>query len=391
MTKKGQMPAHIQEKQFRHPQSNLRLIQILQTIPDPRKPSCNFQYSIVTVVFIVIVTTLSGADDWVGIGELAESMKDWIGKFVDITSGIPSIHTIERVFSLISPSAMEEILIELMKLLKEKNEIVINFDGKTLRGTADKARGKKAIHLLNAWSVENGICIGQKKVGIKTNEITAIPKLMEMLDLKGTIITTDALNTQKKVTQKAIEMGADYVLPVKGNHKELFEDIELIFQDAEKKGFRGVDADQYETVEKSHGRIEKREYFSICADELPKQGWMGVKSLGMVKRERTYEKKTAKEVVFYLSSCEIDAKLLAKCVRDHWLVENGLHWSLDIIMREDQNRYRHKVGARNLSIIRKVVLGALSKDKSRKCGRANKRLIAACNPLFREEVLKKCF
>ncbi|MCB9092734.1 MAG: ISAs1 family transposase [Halobacteriovoraceae bacterium] len=391
MTKKGQMPAHIQEKQFQHPQSNLRLIQILQTIPDPRKPSCNFQYSIVTVVFIVIVTTLSGADDWVGIGELAESMKDWIGKFVDITSGIPSIHTIERVFSLISPSAMEEILIELMKLLKEKNEIVINFDGKTLRGTADKARGKKAIHLLNAWSVENGICIGQKKVGIKTNEITAIPKLMEMLDLKGTIITTDALNTQKKVTQKAIEMGADYVLPVKGNHKGLLEDIELIFQDAEKKGFRGVDADQYETVEKSHGRIEKREYFSICADELPKQGWMGVKSLGMVKRERTYEKKTAKEVVFYLSSCEIDAKLLAKCVRDHWQVENGLHWSLDIIMREDQNRYRHKVGARNLSIIRKVVLGALSKDKSRKCGRTNKRLIAACNPLFREEVLKKCF
>lgn len=391
MTKKGQMPAHIQEKQFHHPQPDLCLIQVLQKIPDPRKPSCNFQYSLVSVVFIVIVTTLSGADDWIGIGEIAQSMKDWIGKFVDITNGIPSAHTIERIFSLISPSAMEEILIELMKLLKENKETVINFDGKTLRGTAGKNRGQKAIHLLNAWSVENGICIGQKKVGIKTNEITAIPKLMEMLDLKGAIITTDGLNTQKKVAKKAIEMGADYVLPVKGNHKGLLEDIEVIFQDAEKKRYRGIDADQYETVEKSHGRIEKREYFSICAEELPKQGWDGVKSLGMVKRERTDGKKTTRETVFYLSSCEIDAQLLEKCVRNHWQVENRLHWSLDVILREDQNRYRHKVGARNLSIIRKIVLGALSKDKSRKCGRANKRLIAACNPLFREEILKNVF
>ena len=245
---------------------------------------------------------------------------------------------------------------------------------------------------INAWSVENGICIGQKKVGIKTNEITAIPKLMEMLDLKGTIVTTDALNTQKGVAEKAINLGADYVLPVKRNHKGLLEDIELMFQDAEKREFKGIDADQYETLEKSHGRVEKREYFSICADGLPeKKSWAGVKSLGMVRRERTKEDKTTRETVFYLSSCEIDAKLLAKCIRDHWMVENGLHWSLDVILREDKIRYRHQVGARNLSVIRKVVLGALSKDKSRKCGRGNKRIIAACAPLFREEVLKNVF
>lgn len=392
MTKKGQIPAHIQAKTFQHPQPNLQFVQVLKEIPDPRKPSCNFQYSLVSVVFIVIVGSLCGADDWIGIAELAESMKCWIGQFVDISSGIPSAHTLERIFSFISPEAMEKMLIEFMGILKDKREGVINFDGKTLRGTTDKNKGKRAIHLLNAWSVENGICIGQRKVGVKTNEINAIPRLMEMLDLKDTIITTDALNTQKSVAKKAIELGANYVLPVKKNHKSLFEEIEMIFQDAEKRKFKGVDADQYETLEKSHGRVEKREYFSMCADDLlGKENWLGLQTVGMVRRERITENKTTKETVFYISSCEINAKLLGKCTRDHWQVENKLHWSLDIVLREDKNRYRDKVGARNLSIIRKIVLGALSKDKSRKCGRANKRIIAACDPIFREEVLKNVF
>lgn len=392
MTKKGQMPAHIQPKTFCHPQPELRLIQVLEKIPDPRKPSCNFQYSLTSIVFIVIVTTLCGADDWPVIADVAESMKPWIAQFVDLSSGIPSAHTIERVFSLISPEGMEKIFIEIMGILKEKKEKIVCFDGKTLRGTADANAGKQAIHLLNAWSVENGICIGHKKVDDKSNEITAIPELMDLLDLKGTIITADALNTQKTIAKKAIKLGADYLLPVKGNHKGLLEDIELLFQDAQKEEFKGVDADQYETLEKSRSRVEKRVYYSIDAEDLPDRAkWVGIKSLGMVTRERTVKEKTSIEVTYYISSCEVDAQLLAKCAREHWQVENGLHWSLDIILREDKLRYRHEVGARNLSAIRKVVLGALSKDKTRKCGRIGKRVVAASDPLFREEILKNLF
>jgi predicted transposase YbfD/YdcC len=392
MTKKGQMPAHIQPKIFCHPQPELRIIQVLEKIPDPRKPSCNFQYSLTSIVFIVIVSSLCGADDWPIIADVAESIEPWIAQFVDLSSGIPSAHTIERVFSLISPDGMEKIFIEIMEILKGKKEKVVCFDGKTLRGTADANAGKQAIHLLNAWSVENGICIGQRKVDDKSNEITAIPELMELLDLKGAIITADALNTQKTVAAKAIKQGADYTLPVKGNHKGLLEDIELLFQAAQKEEFRGVDAEQYETLEKSRSRVERRVYYSMDVGELPDRAkWAGIKSLGMITRERTVKGKTSTEIIYYISSCEVDAKLLAKCAREHWQVENGLHWSLDIIFREDKLRYRHEVGARNLSTIRKVVLGALGRDKRHKCGRMGKRIVAASDPIFREEVLKNLF
>jgi predicted transposase YbfD/YdcC len=340
----------------------------------------------------VLITSLCGADDWFTIEMLARSMKDWIARFVDVSSGIPSAHTIERVLSLISPEAMEKTLVDVMSILKERKEGIISFDGKTLRGTADRNVGKKAIHLLNAWSIENGICIGQRKVDGKSNEITAMPELMDLLDLSGAIITADALNTQKEIAKKTIEKGADYVLPVKGNHKGLLEDIELLFKDAQEQGFKGIDGDQYETLEKSRGRVEKRLYYSIDAEDLPdREKWMGMRSLGMVIRERTERDKSTKETVFYISSCEVDAQLLGRSVRNHWQVENDLHWSLDVVLREDKLRYRHEIGARNLAAIRKIILGALGKDKSRKCGKANKRILAAGDPLFREEILKNLF
>ncbi len=392
MAVKGQMPADIKPKTFHHPQPTLQLITILEKIPDPRRPSCNFKYSLTSIVFIVVVTTLSGADDWQVMEDLALSMRDWIGEFVDVSTGIPSAHTMERVFSLIAPDAMEIALIQVMNILKIKKEKTICFDGKTMRGTVNTGIGKQAMHILNAWSTENGICIGQKKVDDKSNEITAIPELMEMLDLKGTIITADALNTQKEVAKKAQDRGADYILPVKGNHKGLLEDIELLFKEAQEKEFKGIDADQYETIEKSHGRVEVRNYYSMDADDLPdKVKWSGIKSIGMISRERVIKEKKSKEITYYISSCEVDAKLLARSTREHWQIENNLHWSLDVVFREDKIRYRHQIGARNLSTIRKIVLGALSKDKSHKCGKAGKRIIAAGDPIFRSEILKNLF
>jgi predicted transposase YbfD/YdcC len=392
MTKLKTMPSHISVKKGNHPAANSPFIQILEAIPDSRGPSCNFKYPLPTILFIVLVTTLCGADDWSEMEVLANSLESWIGKFVDVSEGIPSWYTLEKVFSSLNPSRMEEMLIQVMDIAREKKQDIIAFDGKTLRGTADRHAGLKALHILHAWSVENGICIGQKKVDDKSNEITAMPQIMELLDLKGCIITADALNTQKDIAAKAIEVGADYVLPVKDNHSALKEEIELLFKDAIEHNFQGFDGDSYETTEKSRGRVEVRNYQLLSGEDLPSaKEWKNLTSIGMVTRERTIANETTKEVIYYISSCAMDAQLFAKCVRGHWGIENGLHWSLDVIFQEDKLPYRDRIGAQNLSIIRKIVLGALAKDKTHKCGKPAKRLLAASNPEYREEVLKYLF
>ena len=246
--------------------------------------------------------------------------------------------------------------------------------------------------VLNAWSHDNGVCIGHVKVEDKSNEITALPKLMEVLDLKGTIVTADALNTQKEIATQANLSGADYILPVKGNHPTLQEDLQLLFKDAQENEFRGFDADEYRTIEKAHGRVEERKYYSIDASELPSaKEWTGLRCAGMVTRERTIRGKTSIEVQYYISSCDIDAQLLEKVVRGHWGIETSLHWVLDVVFREDKLRYRERVGAQNLAAIRKLTLGALTKDTTLKCGKAGKRLVAATNPQYREAILNKLF
>jgi predicted transposase YbfD/YdcC len=310
--------------------------------------------------------------------------------FVPIPHGIPSHDTFGRVFGLIDPKEFNKFLINWMNLVRERfSKDVISFDGKTLCGTAEKGIGLQGVHILNAWSKENGICIGQLKVSDKSNEIKAIPKLIKMLDLKGCIVTSDALNTQKEVVAIIKESGADYVLPVKDNHAGLLDDIKIFFEDAKKQDFRGIDADHFETLDKDHGRVEKRTYHIIDGEELPEKDlWKGVKSLGMVIRERTTEGKTTKEICYYINSIEIDAKLFEYSVRGHWGIENGLHWRLDVIFREDESRYRNRIGAQNLSAVRKITVGILMKDKTIKHGTASKRLAAAVDPEYRESLFK---
>lgn len=386
-------PKHIQKIEANHPESDTGLITILNRVSDPRGPSCNFKHPLTSILFIVIVCTLCGANDWEVIVVQAEAMSSWLSQYIDLSNGIPSVRTFKRVFEALCPTQMEQMLIDVMDTLRDrKSGDVISFDGKTLRGTISSEKGMAAIHILNAWSKDNGICIGQTKVNDKSNEITAVPELMEMLDLKGSIVTADALNTQKEIVRKAIEKGADYILPVKGNHSTLLEEIELTFKDVLENDFKGVDADDYESMEKAHGRVEIRKYYSIDAEGLPSQNeWTDLKSLGMVIRERTGKDKTSKEIQYYISSCEIDAHLLSKTVRGHWGIENNLHWSLDVVFREDKSRYRERIGAQNLSIIRKIVLGAVTRETTLKCGKEGKRLRAAVDPLYREKILKNLF
>jgi len=393
MNKKRSAPKHIQKQIGNHPRSDLKLIQAIDSVTDPRGASCNFKHPLVTILFITIVCSLCGADDWEAIVLQANSMRDWLAKYVDIINGVPCVKTFKRVFATLAPEGLEKIQRSLIELLKEKKSgEIISFDGKTMRGTSCSEKDLKAIHMLNAWSHDNGICIGHMKVDDKSNEITALPKLMEHLDLKGTIITADALNTQKNTAKTAVRMGADYVLPVKGNHPALLDEIETLFKCAEKSEFRGYDGDAYDTVEKSHGRVELRSYHCLDGSELPSaQKWEGLQSVGKVIRNRTEKGKTSTEIEYYISSCEIDAHLFEKVVRGHWGIENSLHWVLDVTFREDKLRYRDRIGAQNLASIRKLVLGVLTKDNTLKCGKKNKRLIAATDPGYREKVLKLLF
>lgn len=381
MTNDGKIPGKFKPK----------IIQYIEEIPDPRSSeSFNFKHPFTSVIFIAFITSLCGANDWVEVEVTGNAIKDWLAQFVSLPHGIPSHNTFGRIFALIDSKVFNDFLIKWMGLIREKvSQDIISFDGKTLCGTAENAIGIKGVHILNAWSKENGICIGQLKVNDKSNEITAIPQLIELLDLKGCIVTTDALNTQREVAAKIKQAGADYVLPVKGNQSGLHDDIKLFFDEALEKDFKGIDAEHFETLEKDHGRVEKRIYHIIDGENLPdKDLWVGVKSLGMVIRERTLREKTTQEIQYYINSIEIDGKLFEKSSRGHWGVENGLHWSLDVVLREDNSRYRDRVGAQNLAILRKIILGILTKDKSKKCGVAAKRLAALGNPVYRENLLK---
>lgn len=389
---KGRVPKHIKSKEFQHPAENSPIVHILMEVQDPRKPSCNFKHSLPTIILISLVGVLCGAKDWEEIVQCAEGMTEWIQRYVDTSNGIPSTQTIKRLMSLIPTESLKRLLENLKSTLIENKEDIIAIDGKTLRGSRGWNEENRPLHLLHAWSTEHGICLGQVSVDEKSNEITAIPKLIESLELKGAIVTTDALNTQKATAAAIVGKGGNYILPVKGNHKDLHEDISLLFNEADKKEFRGFDGAQSQSLEKSAGRIEERYYDLLDASELQARGeWAGCQSIGRVIRKRTKKDKTSIEVCFYITSLDVDSKHFATGVRKHWGVENGLHLSLDVIFREDQHRYQNRIGASNLSLLRKVALGILSKDVSLKCGRAAKQMRAATSAIYRDHLFKNCF
>lgn len=388
---KGKVPPHIQSKKFNHP-SNKHIILILNEIEDPRKPSCNFQHSLVTILFISLMGVLCGAKDWEEIIQAAHGMVDWIGKYVDTSSGIPSSQTLKRVMNLIPTASLSRLLESLKSVFMDFTGDVIAIDGKTLRGSRGWSKEDKPLHLLHAWSTEYGICLGQVSVDEKSNEITAFPELIESLELKGTIVTADALNTQKKAANLIINKKADYVLPVKENHRGLYEDIKLLFEDGDKNNFKGVDAAKNESLEKSAGRVEERCYELLDIQGLESaEEWTGCLSVGRVTRKRTKKEKTSVEVCFYITSLDLDIEKFAKSVRKHWGVENGLHMMLDVVFDEDKHRYQDKVGAANLSLLRKVALTILSKDTTLKCGKPAKQMRAATSSIYRDHLLKNCF
>lgn len=393
MQKRG-APMHVQKPVFTHPEASSSFITILEKVPDPRGASPNFSYSLTSILFIVTITMLCGADDWEEIAVMGEQMEGWIGRYVDVSSGIPSAFTLERVISSIRTSSLELMLREIAHLFrKELTNDVIAIDGKSLRGSRDQANNKRAVHLLHAWSCENKVCLAQMKVDDKSNEITAICALLDQLFLKGSIVTTDALNTQKETVAKIVEKEAHYVLPVKENQPGLLESIKVLFAEAERVKFSGIDADEFEMLEKSRGRVEERYCTAIDASELIEaKEWKGLKTAAKIVRRRTLRDKTTEEIIYYITDLEINAQKIAQAIREHWQIENGLHHALDVVLAEDSHIYRDRNGACNLSAIRKIVLAALEKTQARKkYSKKGKRLLASLNSDFRDACLKNLF
>ncbi len=345
-------------------------------------------YPLGEIFFLVLCAVLIGITSWRGVETFGLERLEWLRKFKPFKEGIPSHQTIGRVFSLVKPRILEVAFIQFMSAAtgKPPNQIVA-LDGKTLRGSFDKAIGQKPLHLLNACAIKNGIALGQVLVDSKTNEITAVPELLDMLDLHAATITTDALNTQKNIAEKIVNSKNDYVLPVKDNHKNLRSEIEEKFNAAP---LNQRDPNSFKiTTEKGHGRIDEREYRVLGIEELTEiLKWTGVKSIGRATTTSMRGEKTSSETRYYIMSFLPDVERFSEAARGHWGVENALHWTLDVTFREDGSRVRKDYAPENFSLVRKLALNILRSESSIKKSIPQKMIKAALSKDYHELLLR---
>jgi len=345
----------------------------LDCLKDPR--GHNTRHLLHDILLIALCALISGADSWTQVAEYGRSKLDWLKEFLELPNGIPSHDTFGRLFAQLDPQGFHDFFTRWVQELSESLQgKTIAIDGKTLRGSRDQANGKSAIHLVSAWASDIRLVLGQLKTADKSNEITAIPELIKILDLRGATITIDAMGCQKKITQTIINAAADYVIQVKDNQKGLHDDIALFFQGPANGPF-----DTCETVDGGHGRIETRRYFTTNdIGWLPeKNDWPGLNTICMAVREREVKGKSSTETSYFISSLDNQAPTIAKAIREHWGIENGLHWCLDIAFREDHCRVRKDHGPENLAILRHLATNMLKRETSLKGGMQTKRLKAA--------------
>ena len=356
------------------------------TLQDPRRLiKGNIMYPINEILFLTISAVVSGSMAWTSIETFGEMKLDWLRKFYPYNNGIPSHDAISDLFSALSPSAFGSCFMKWVNSISQISEgEIVAIDGKTIRGAASSGNKKYPLHIVSAYAAHNRLCLGQEAVGEKSNEITAIPRLLDLLSLKGCIVTIDAMGCQKEIAQKIVDKGADYVLMVKDNQAELKEQVEKMFRLG-----NGVTSDS--NVDAGHGRVETR----VCntTQDLTffdtKEQWPHIKSVVQIKSERMFKKtgETSTETRYYISTLPANAKHLNDSIRTHWAIENNLHWSLDVIFGEDGQLKRNGYSAQNFNIISKIALGLLEKECTVKNTKPNKRLMAALNDNYREMVL----
>jgi len=371
------------------------LIECLESIKDFRSGNA-IDHKLIDILAIAILGVLCGADGWTEIEDFGKSKLEWLKKFLELPNGIPSHDTFGRVFAAIDPKEFHNVFIEwvqnICEIIKDQ---VISIDGKTVRRSKDKSKGKAAIHVVSAWAAENQMVLGQIKVDEKTNEITAIPELLKLLDISGCIITIDAMGAQKDIAAEIIEGSGDYVLALKGNQGTLHADVELYFKDeilTQDKKELAKESMYFKTLDNSHGRFEKREYY-ICNDIdwlIQKADWKGLQGIGLCISERTEGEKTSIDYSYAIYSIkDCTAEQFAKYKRGHWGIENSLHWVLDIAFREDESRARKDYSAENLNVIRHMTLNLLKQEKTCKRGIKTKRLKCGWDDSYLLKVLEQ--
>ena len=359
-------------------------------ITDPRLERKK-DHLLVEILLLAVLAMLCGAEHFTDFEDFGKAKEAWLRTFLRLPGGIPSHDTFGRVFSLIDPGQFAECFRAWSDGLRRAvSQEIVALDGKTLRRSHDRFAGKKAIHVVSAWARENGLVLGQIKVEDKSNEITAIPELLRVLELSGCIVTIDAMGTQKAIATEICNADAGYVLALKGNHEKVHEEVRDFLLDARGRGFAGVAHDFHETVEKDHGRIETRRYWITGEiDWFEDRGkWEGLRSVGMVERIREIGGEATREVAFHLCSIAADARTYARAARGHWAIENALHWSLDVTFGEDQSRVRAGHAAENLNILRHISLNLRKRDTTKKRGIKGKQKNAGWDHAYLLSLLK---
>ena len=352
-----------------------------EDLADPRLDRTK-RHSLLDIVVVAVAASICGADSWVDIAQWGVAKEAWLRSFLELPNGIPSHDTFGRVFARLDSEAFVACFMKWTQALQTVTAgQVIAIDGKTLRRSYDRTAGKEAIHVVSAWSAQNGLVLGQLKTDAKSNEITAIPALLRLLDLSGCTVTIDAIGTQRKIAQQILSQGADYVLAVKDNQPKLHQKVQEYLAYAQETAFRDVDHDVYEVSEKGHGRVETRRYTLLREPWYLKnlnfdRRWPGLNAIGMVQAERRIGEEVSRETRYYITSLSGDARSFGQAVRWHWGIENQVHWVLDVSFGEDDARARVGNSAQNLAVLRRLALNLLRNEKTSKRSVNGKRLLA---------------
>jgi predicted transposase YbfD/YdcC len=369
------------------------LVEHFADLPDPRDERAK-RHPLINVLVIALCALLCGAEDFVAMHDWGQAKHDWLQERLDLAAGIPSHDTFGRVFARLDPGAFTRCFLAWVEALQERVPgQVVALDGKTLRRSFDTATGQAAIHMVSAWATKSRLVLGQIKVEAKSNEISAIPALLRLLDISGCIVTCDAMGTQKAIAQQVKEQGGEYLLALKGNHARLCADVEAFFAHADQHRFEEQPYDQYQESDQGHGRFETRCCTVVALSALGtlwqdvQQEWSGLCSLVRLKSERRMGKQVCLETRFYLSSLPANARRLLRATRAHWGIENGLHWVLDVAFDEDGCRVRKEHAPENLSTLRHIALNLLRQETTAKLGVKNRRLKAGWDLAYLEKLL----